>query len=183
MLRIISGQWRHRLLKMPPSSLTRPSTSRMREALFNILVHTYEIDFQGLIVADLYAGSGALGLEALSRGAAKTYFIDNHPAALAVIATNIQTLQAENKAHVLKAKIPPLPAPPEALDLIFLDPPYFQNLVAPTCKELYHQGWLHENTLVCIETSIQDKVEVLSGLQMDQHRTYGQSVISFWRPL
>jgi 16S rRNA (guanine966-N2)-methyltransferase len=181
MLRIISGKWRHQRLKLPPTTLTRPTTDRTREALFNILAHSYYIDFYDIKVADLFAGSGALGLECLSRGALEVCFIENNHSVLKVLTENIKNVHAEKNTHLIKTNLPFLPSCAEAKDLIFLDPPYQQNLVIPTCRELYTKGWLKSDTLICIETSPTDIPLEITGLICDQQRRYGQSAISFWK--
>ncbi len=182
MLRIIAGQWRHRLLKVPPSSMTRPTTDRTREALFNILIHSYGFEFEGKIVADLFAGSGALGLESLSRGASCVYFFEKDPRVLSILIDNIQSLNAGEKSRLIKTNLPVLPAALQPLDLVFLDPPYQQALVEPSCEALQVQGWLKPETLLCIETSLQDKPEKLRQFRIDQQRVYGHTVITFCRP-
>jgi 16S rRNA (guanine966-N2)-methyltransferase len=88
MLRIISGRWRQHRLHLPPPSVTRPTTDRAREALFNILAHGCGLDFEGLTVLDAFAGSGSLGLESLSRGAQFVYFMENNPQVLKVLNPN-----------------------------------------------------------------------------------------------
>ncbi|RZI45700.1 16S rRNA (guanine(966)-N(2))-methyltransferase RsmD [Candidatus Finniella inopinata] len=179
MLRIISGHWRHHRLHLPPPSVTRPTTDRVREALFNILAHGYALDFKGLKVLDAFAGSGALGLEALSRGAESVYFMENHPQVSKVLKANIDALNAAEGCRILKGS--QVPIAPCAVDLVFLDPPYHQQLALPTCAALQKNGWLKPATLICLETSPHDVPAVIAGLVCDQQRKYGQSVITFWR--
>lgn len=181
MLRIISGIYRQQRLKLPPPTLTRPTTDRTREALFNILVHHYRLDFQNLRVADLFAGSGVLGLECLSRGAQNVCFIEDNSSVLGILRENIQLLKVQQNAQIIKATLPCLPVCFESRDLIFLDPPYQQNLVRPTCQELLNKGWIKERTLICIETSLKDIPLEIFGLYCDQQRHYGHSSIGFWK--
>ena len=179
MLRIISGRWRQHRLNLPPPSITRPTTDRVRESLFNILVHGYGLDFNGLTVLDVFSGSGALGLEALSRGAQSVHFLENNPHVLKVLKANIESLKATDGCHILKGD--KMSAAPCAVDLVFLDPPYHQNLAVPMCIALQEKGWLKPETLICLETSSHDVPALIPSLICDQQRQYGQSVISFWR--
>ena len=181
MLRIISGRWRQHRLHLPPPSVTRPTTDRAREALFNILVHGYGLYFEGLTVLDAFAGSGALGLESLSRGAQFVYFMENNPQVLKVLRANIQSLKADESCSVLKGNLPDVSQAFCAVDLVFLDPPYQQNLAVPACVALQKKGWLKPETLICVETSAHDIPTSIPGLICDQQRQYGQSVITFWR--
>lgn len=185
MLRIISGQWRQRRLKVPLSTMTRPTTDRVREALFNILIHTYDMDFHGLIVADIFAGSGAFGLESLSRGAASCYFIENNPNVLKILKENISTLKAESHSHIVTDELPILNHLRclgwEKSDLIFLDPPYGKNLAVLTLSALQHDKGLNSKTLIVIESSAKDIPKTIDGLVCDQCRIYGQTALSFWR--
>ena len=98
MLRIISGKWRQQKLKLPSALTTRPTTDRVRESLFNILAHHYHLQFEGLKVADLFAGSGVLGLECLSRGVQDACFIENNFSVLKILKENIQI----NNKHIIE---------------------------------------------------------------------------------
>jgi 16S rRNA (guanine966-N2)-methyltransferase len=122
-VRIIAGEWRGRKLTAPKGDATRPTADRTRETLFSMLTSRLG-DFDGLQVADLFAGSGALGLEALSRGAASCLFVEQDRPALDAIRANITTLGARDKARVEAGSATQLRAAPQPLDLIFADPPY-----------------------------------------------------------
>ena len=122
-MRIIAGQWRGRKLVAPQGDTTRPTADRTRETLFSMLVSRLG-DFDGLKVADLFAGSGALGLEALSRGAASCIFVEQDPAAIRAVRANIANLQAQAQCDVRASSVLSLGPAKEPLDLILLDPPY-----------------------------------------------------------
>jgi len=122
-VRIISGQWRGRKLAAPPGDATRPTADRTRETLFSMLVSRIG-SFEGLAVADLFAGSGALGLEALSRGAASCIFAEQDPAAIRAIRQNIANLHAQQQCDVRAGSVLSLGPAKQPLDLILADPPY-----------------------------------------------------------
>src|ERR1043165_5986374 len=125
-MRIIAGKWRGRTLIAPPGATTRPTGDRVREALFSMLLSRVG-SFEGLRVADLFAGTGALGLEALSRGAAHCTFVERDRPALETLKRNIGRLGAGERAEI-RAQAAEHAAPPRPCDLIFLDPPYGAGL-------------------------------------------------------
>src|SRR5213596_3025759 len=122
-MRIIAGEWRGRSIEAPPGMATRPTADRTREALFSMLASRLG-SFEGLAVADLFAGSGALGLEALSRGAASCLFVEQDPAAIRALRANIAALRAQPQCDVRASSAMQLGPAKAALDLILLDPPY-----------------------------------------------------------
>src|SRR5262245_64887658 len=147
MLKIVGGKHRGRTIAAPEGQGTRPTASRAREALFNILAHANWRDdgISPLIdvrVLDAFAGSGALGLEALSRGAAHATFLDNDAAAVKLIGENLRKLGETGSARVMRADATRPPPSREACDLVFLDPPYRSGLAAPALSALAHMGWL-----------------------------------------
>lgn len=151
-MRLIAGRFRGRALASPRDRRIRPTTDRMRETLFNLLAHGLPLDLEGARVADLYAGTGALGLEALSRGASHVTFVENHAASLALLNQNIQTLNVADEVRVIRTdarRLSPVPAP---FDLLFLDPPYGQDLIAPTVDSLKQAGWVQPGSIIVIES-------------------------------
>ena len=122
-MRIIAGEWRRRLLKAPPGDATRPTADRTRETLFNMLASRLG-SFEGLAIADLFAGSGALGLEALSRGAATCLFVEQDPAAVRALRANIAALRAQATCTVQAGSVLALGPARQPYDLLLLDPPY-----------------------------------------------------------
>jgi 16S rRNA (guanine966-N2)-methyltransferase len=152
-VRIIGGKFRKRNLLVPPASLTRPTSDRTREAIFNILNSLNGgIDADTLIL-DAFAGSGALGLEALSRGATHVTFIENNPQVMQVLKHNITTLQADASCTLILANAVHPPKASCSMGMIFLDPPYRQELESVCLDALQTQGWIGNDTLIILETS------------------------------
>lgn len=152
-LRIIGGQWRSRRLNFTPSPGLRPTTDRIRETLFNWLGPTVT----GARCADLFAGSGALGLEALSRGADHCDFVDTNATALEQIEAHLKTLEASlrGSCHRMPADRF-LSSTPAGWDLVFVDPPFGMNLVNPTLTMLEEENLLREDARIYVETAPQD---------------------------
>lgn len=148
-MRIIAGQWRGRPLKAPDGLATRPTADRARETLFSMLLSRLG-SFEGLTVLDAYAGSGALGLEALSRGGAHAHFIERDAAAVAAIRANIKTLGAAATVHTADATRPPRAT--VACDVAFFDPPY-DDPPLNALLALDAAGWLAPSCWVSIETA------------------------------
>lgn len=146
-LRLIGGEFRRRKLPIPDSPGLRPTPDRVRETLFNWLA----LDIGGRRVLDLYAGTGALGLEALSRGASQTTFVESTAPVAKALEANIATLGAAG--HVVVAPVERfLATPPSRFDLVFLDPPFRQGLAAKTCLDLELGDWLASDAVIYVET-------------------------------
>ena len=149
---IVAGIWRGRALTAPSGGATRPTADRVRQALFDMLLHAPwggRDRITGATVLDAFAGTGALGLEALSRGAAKAHFIERDQAALAALRGNIARLRAVAAVHEGEATRPPRGV---ACGLVFLDPPYGQGLVELALAALGAAGWIAPGALVVAET-------------------------------
>lgn len=148
-LRIIGGRWRRRHISFPDIPGLRPTQDRVRETLFNWLAP----NIVGAFCLDLFAGSGALGFEALSRGAKQVSFVDNHKAAITAIEANAKKLEAEN-IEILRGECPDrIPALSFApYDIVFLDPPFHQSLLASTAKWLEQSGYLNDEAYIYVET-------------------------------
>lgn len=149
-MRIIAGEWRGRKLVAPTGATTRPTADRARETLFSMLTSRLG-GFTGLNVADLFAGSGALGLEALSRGAASCLFVDSDRDAIAAIRTNVAHLGATTADIRQSSALSPHKVS-KAFDLILLDPPYAQDNIDALLDQLTAQGWTTPGTMVSVET-------------------------------
>jgi 16S rRNA (guanine966-N2)-methyltransferase len=121
-VRVIAGSCRGRLLRAPAGKVIRPTSDRVREAIFDVLGSL--VDLEGMSVADLFAGSGAMGIEAISRGAASTVFVDDAPAALDAIRANLSTLGIEDRARIVREDVPLFLERPHQFDLALVDPPY-----------------------------------------------------------
>lgn len=177
-MRIIAGQWRGRPLVAPPGDATRPTADRVREALFSMLASRLG-SFEGLAVADLFAGSGALGLEALSRGAGSCLFVEHDRAALDALRANIAALGARG-ADVRAASVLALGPAPAAPDLLLLDPPYRTGAGAVALDKLLRLGWIGPATWVSVETAFDEEV-VIAGLSIDAERRHGKARITLLR--
>ena len=171
-MRIIAGQWRGRPIVAPKGQATRPTSDRAREALFSMLASRVG-SFEGLHVADLFAGSGALGLEALSRGAAHCLFVDNDRWAVEAIRANLKALGGDADVRPGAAQHVRVVQP---LDLVFLDPPYESGLAAAVLANLAVApgGW------VSVETTKTEDVTA-AGYELDCERIYGKAKITLLR--
>jgi 16S rRNA (guanine966-N2)-methyltransferase len=186
MLRIVGGKHRGRTVTAPEGLATRPTASRAREALFNILAHANWRDdgtspLIGARVLDAFAGSGALGLEALSRGAAHATFLDNDPAAIRLIGENLRKLGETAAAKVVRADATRPPSAREACDLVFLDPPYRSGQAAPALIALDQMGWLAADAVVTVELAHNEDVMPPAGFTAVDERRYGAAKIVILR--
>ncbi len=179
-MRIIAGEWRRRLLRAPPGEATRPSADRTRETLFSMLASRLGT-FDGLSVADLFAGSGALGLEALSRGAATCLFVDQEAAAIRALRDNIAALRAQARCTVQAGSVLALGPARVAYDLILLDPPYGTNAGAVAIDRLARLGWIGPATWVALETGRKDQVTV-RAVVLENERQVGSARLWLFRP-
>ncbi len=179
-MRIISGSFKGKKLVSLKGVATRPTADRVRESVFNILAP--HID--NASVLDLFAGTGALGLEALSRGAASAAFIDSSASAVKIIQKNIFACKMENRSRVTRWDIAKnlncLQSETPAYDLVFMDPPYNKNYIVPTLKKLIKRDVLKDSATIVIEHSAAEAVpEDLSGLHLKDQRIYGKTLVSF----
>jgi 16S rRNA (guanine966-N2)-methyltransferase len=175
-MRIIAGAFRGRKLEAPKGIATRPTADRVRETLFSMLASRIG-SFEGLRVADLFAGSGALGLEALSRGAAFACFVEHDHRALDAIRANIASLGVEQRSQLLARSALALP-PAEPFDLIFADPPYAPQSGSAVVSELVRSGWAAG--WVAIETARGELVDPLS-LEVQAERDVGRARLTLLR--
>lgn len=178
-MRIITGQWRGRKLAAPKGDTTRPTADRTRETLFAMLTSRLG-DFEGLHVADLFAGSGALGLEALSRGAASCLFVEQDRAAIDTIRANIAALGAQSVARVETGSATQLRAAPRPLDLILLDPPYHSGAGEVALDRLLRLGWIGAETWISLETAFNED-PAIKGLVTETERRVGKGKLSLMR--
>ena len=174
-MRIVGGRFRGRRLASPATRAIRPTTDRLRERLFNMIAHGPYPALAGARVADLFAGTGALGLEALSRGAAHVHFVDRSAAALALIRHTIADLDVADRCTVQRGdarRLPPADAP---FDIVFLDPPYGRGLAADALASLDDHGWLRPGSLIVIEQETAGPVTPGPGFTVADRRAQGHS--------
>ena len=186
-MRIVGGSFRGKKLLFPEDKRVRPTSDRAREALFNILSHDSEMrQEQGPLplnsrVLDVFSGTGALGLEALSRGAAHVTFVDNHPDSLKLIEGNVKNMGARQNSDILRRDALNIGRPGAAYDLVLMDPPYKAGLTFPTLISLAEGGWLKPDTVIVIELAAKEKASLPSKFQMLKERTYGAAKLIFLR--
>lgn len=178
-MRIIAGAWRGRPLKAPEGEATRPTSDRAREALFSMLISRL-VSFEALRVLDLFSGTGALGLEALSRGAAHVTFVETDRAALAALKANIAALGAAVRTSVIAQSAESLGKAALPCDLLLLDPPYGSGLAGPALSRAVAQGWVAPYALASVETG---KGEVVSvpGFTAEAPRGHGKAYLHLLR--
>ncbi len=178
-MRIVAGEWRGRKLAAPAGLATRPTAERTREALFSILASRVG-NFTDLRVLDLFAGTGALGLEALSRGAGHATFIEQDRTALAPLRANIASLKAEARTTVLPTDATRLGQARDKADLAFLDPPYGEGLADKALAALDRGGWLNPHALVSVETGADEPLSH-PAYTLETERRYGKALLRVLR--
>jgi 16S rRNA (guanine966-N2)-methyltransferase len=175
-VRIIAGKWRGSPLDTPPGSATRPTADRVRETLFSMLTSRLGT-FEDLRVADLFAGSGALGFEAISRGAAHATFVENDAKAAAIIRRNAEKLSASMQILASSALALPRAGP---FDLVFADPPYASGSGTAAVRSVLDAGWLASGGWMSVETSRKDSIDV-GSLLIDATRDVGRARLTLLR--
>ena len=177
-MRIIAGQFRGRPLQAPPGMATRPTADRVREALFSMLASRLG-SFEELRVADLFAGSGALGLEALSRGAAHATFVETDPKAQAATRANAAKLGVSDRVRILGGSALALPRS-EPFDLILADPPYSPGSGSAVVKAVADSDWLTNGGWMTVETARGEAVEPLD-YEIETERDFGRAKLTLLR--
>jgi 16S rRNA (guanine966-N2)-methyltransferase len=178
-MRIIAGEWRGRPLIAPEGRATRPTSDRAREGLFSMLQSRLG-SFEGLHVADLFAGTGALGLEALSRGAAHCTFVDNDRNAVSSIQRNLAAFGAHARADIRSQSVEHAAPPRQPCDIVFLDPPYATGLAEMAVGRIGNAGWVAPGGLVSLESD-GDQPAVPAGFTIEAERRFGKAYIRLLR--
>jgi len=181
-MRIIAGKFKGRTLFSPTDSTIRPTSDRNRETLFNILTNRYKLAFNQCRVLDLFAGTGALGFEALSRGAISATFVEKSAAARAIIHRNIEALSVEGVTRILRRDAQDLGSIGRLLpfNLVFVDPPYAQTLGEKALISAYEGGWLTKDTLIILEEDISAAITLAPAFCLQDERCYGRSTLRFY---
>jgi 16S rRNA (guanine966-N2)-methyltransferase len=184
-MRIVGGRLRGRVLKAPASRAIRPTSERLRESIFDILTHRYPDLLEGARVVDLFAGSGALGFEALSRGANFALFVDDGSEARALLRGNVEALGLGGVTRIWRADATKLGKAPAGapFTLAFLDPPYGKGLAGPALAALGAGGWLSGGALCVVEEAEQAEVVAPEGFGVEDARVYGDTKVMFLRRL
>ncbi len=184
-MRIVAGAHRGRRIAAAKGDVSRPTTDRNRESLFNILAARDPDLFDGARVIDLFAGSGALGLEALSRGAAFVLFVETDAGARGAIRENIEALGAFGATRIHRRSATSLGARPASaggpFDLAFLDPPYGKGLAEPALEGLADGGWLAPGAMIVVEQGKAESPAEAPGAEELDRRVYGDTQIGIWR--
>ncbi len=180
-MRIVGGRWRGRSLKGPSSDAIRPTSDRLRETLFNILQHSYDDPIEGARVLDLFAGTGAMGLEALSRGAAFALFVDEGAEARGLIRANVDALGLGGATRLFRRDATRMGdiGPMEPFSLIFCDPPYGRDLAPKALTSCRAGGWLAPDALVVVEEAQGVEVTLPDGFAELERRDYGETKVVF----
>jgi 16S rRNA (guanine966-N2)-methyltransferase len=182
-MRVVGGRLKGRNIAAPASRDIRPTADRLREAVFNILVHAYDNPIDGARVLDLFAGTGALGIEAVSRGAAFALFVDNGAEARALLRNNVESLALGGVTKVYRRDATDLgPAHPvEPFALAFLDPPYGKGLAEKALASLRDGGWLVSGALVVVEGAKAAGFAAPQGFEELERRAYDDTEFVFLR--
>ena len=182
-MRVVGGRLGGRTLAAPKSQAIRPTADRLREALFNILIHGYGDPVSGARVLDLFAGTGAFGIEALSRGAAFTLFVDDGAEARALLRENVTTLGLGGTSRIFRrdaTKLGPV-HPLEPFTLAFLDPPYGQGLAEKALASARAGGWLTPDALIVVEDATKANLAAPDGFAESERRRYDDTEFIFLR--
>jgi len=182
-MRIVGGRLRGRALAAPKSAAIRPTADRLRESLFNVLAHAYGDPVAGARVLDLFAGTGALGLEAVSRGAAFALFVDDGAEARALIRANVEQLGLGGVTRIFRRDATRLgPAHPvEPFGLVFADPPYGRGLAEQALAAVRDGGWLKPDALIVVEEAADANFLAPSGFEELERRDYDDTQLIFMR--
>lgn len=180
-MRIVGGAFRGRALATPRSDAIRPTSERTREAVFNVLAHNHPDRLEGARVLDLFAGTGALGLEALSRGAAHCLFIEESAEGRGLIRTNVETLGLQGRTRIFRRDAARLGdagtiAP---FDLVFADPPYGKGLAERALAAARDGGWLTDDALAVVEEASASAFRPPEGFALFDRRDYGDTTVTF----
>jgi len=182
-MRVVGGRLKGRNLASPSSRDIRPTADRLRESLFNILIHAYDDPIRDARVLDLFAGTGALGIEAISRGAAFALFVDNGTEARALLRNNVEALGLGGMTKVFRRDATNLGAahPVEPFSLVLLDPPYHMNLAEKALASLRDGGWLKPNALLVVEEAKAAEFVAPAGFEELERRVYDDTEFVFLR--
>ncbi len=180
-MRIVGGAFRGRPLATPRTEAIRPTADRARESVFNVIAHKYDDLLDGARVLDLFAGTGALGLEALSRGASYAVFIEESADGRGLIRTNVEAFGLSGRTKILRRDATRLGAAGtlQPFDLVFADPPYGRGLAERALESARDGGWLKPGALCLVEEAAASPFQPPTGFRLDERRDYGETSVAF----
>jgi 16S rRNA (guanine966-N2)-methyltransferase len=187
-MRIIAGKHKGRRIELGKvaDGVVRPTSDFARQAIFNILIHGAHGNnghtFIDKNVLDVFCGTGAFGLEALSRGAQSVTFIDSSREALSVARGNTEMIRELPNVEFIHSDATKLPRARKTYSLAFLDPPYFSNLISPTIKNLKDNGWLTDDAVIVAEHDVKETLSLPDGFESVDTRRYGRAVVEIIVP-
>ena len=175
MLRIIAGRFKNRRLHVPQNNrATRPTLDRVKEALFNIIVHNRQYpSLAGIVVLDLFAGSGSLGFEALSRGARTVTFVDHDPRSLQCCENNAAALDVQDVCRIQRGDTRSVHFVDGPFEWILIDPPYYKGMSEPTLMNVLQQGALKKGGAIALEMAADESLQLPEGLRVDKETVCG----------
>ena len=184
-MRIVGGRYKGATLSAPKGRATRPTSDRLRESLFNILTHGYDDPVEGARILDLFSGTGALGLEALSRGARFVLFVEEASGARAAIRDNMERLGATGLAKIYRRDATRLGrcAPMAPFNVVFLDPPYGKGLGEKALAAVRDGGWATDGALCVLEEDARAEIDLPDGFDLLETRESGDTKLMFLRRL
>jgi|TARA_B110000438_G_C15800104_1_gene644717 16S rRNA (guanine966-N2)-methyltransferase len=185
-VRIVGGRLKGRALMSPANEHLRPTADRVKESIFNILLHGIDgFNIENIAVIDVFCGTGALGLEAISRGARHSIFIDHNNGAIEIARQNALSMGLKDEVTILKLEMQTLAQPPKKVrlpaKLAFLDPPYNKGLASMALSVLKNKGWLEHDALCVVETSVKEMLDIPKDFNFLNERIYGPTRIIFFR--
>lgn len=185
-MRVVGGELRGRSLATPQGDAIRPTSDRVRESLFNILAHADGVELQDARVLDLFAGTGALGIEALSRGAKFCLFVDDGTEARGLIRTNMENFSLTGRSRIFRRDATSL-GPTGTMgefDIVFADPPYRKGYGEKALRSAADGGWLRKGTVIMLEEATDTNVELGTGFDVFDSRVYGETTVRLarWKP-
>ena len=183
-MKILSGKYKGKEIKSPTGRDIRPTLARIRESIFNILIHRFHLVFNELIILDLFAGSGSFGLESISRGSDHTIFVDNNISSIKCINDNLARLGVVDKFTLIESDVVEFGFNKNLLggvNLAFLDPPYSKNLIADSLLYISQNGYLNKDALVVIELARGKILDIVDGFSWEHEVSHGKTSVIFLR--
>lgn len=183
-MKLIAGKYKGRNLESPKTRTVRPMTNFAKQAVFSILEYWRYVEphsniLQGADVADCFCGTGAMGLEALSRGANSVTFVDKDPQVIKVVERNVEKIAPDDLVNIVTSDASRLPNSHKAFDVLFVTPPYGHQLAEPTLKSLQRQGWIKPGSVLIVEIGEKENLDVPTHYQVLDERKYGAAKIFF----